>query len=63
MELKENDAVEISIYDGKMMIEKISRPGYRDLKERLEAFYQKPIDEIYVDGTQEAEAGNPAGKE
>ncbi len=49
MDLQENDTVGIKIYDGKMTVEKINKPKYLNLTERLEAFYKRPIDEIYVD--------------
>lgn len=63
MRLKENDTVEISIHDGKMTIEKLNRPKYLNLKERLEAFYKIPIDEIYVEDTIEVNVGDPMGNE
>lgn len=63
MDLKENDAVNINVYDGKMTIEKIRNQKYLNLTERLEAFYQKPIDEIYVENTQAIDAGDPIGDE
>lgn len=63
MNLKEDDTVGINIYDGKMTIEKINKPKYLNLQERLEAFYNKPIDEIYVESTQEVDAGDPKGNE
>ena len=63
MNLKEDDTVEISVYDGKMTIEKIDSPKYLNLQERLEAFYNKPIDEIYVESTQEVDVGDPVGNE
>ncbi len=34
-----------------------------DLKERLETFYKRPIDEIYVENTQEVDVGAPKGNE
>ncbi len=46
MDLKENDMIGISICDGKMTIEKINQPKYLNLQERLESFYNRPIDEI-----------------
>lgn len=52
MNLKEDDTIGISIYDGKMTIEKVNKPKYLNLAERLEAFYKRPIDEIYVESTQ-----------
>lgn len=63
MNLKEDDEVSISIDDGKMIIEKINKPKYLNLKERLEAFYNKPIDEIYVESTQEVDTDIPKGEE
>lgn len=63
MNLKEDDEVSIRIDDGKMIIEKINKPKYLNLKERLEAFYHKPIDEIYVESTQEVDTGIPKGEE
>ena len=46
-----------------MTIEKINKPKYLNLQERLEAFYNKPIDEIYVESTQEVDVGDPVGNE
>ena len=55
--LKENDNVEISVDDGIITIKK-AKPKYLNLKERLEAFYNKPIDDIYVESSQEVDVGN-----
>lgn len=63
MHIKENDNLNITIHDGKMVIEKVKKPKYLNLKERLEAFYDKPIDEIQVESTQEVDTGVPAGAE
>ena len=63
MDLQENDTVGIKIYDGKMTVEKINKPKYLNLTERLEAFYTRPIDEIYVESTQEVDVGDPQGNE
>lgn len=63
MGLKENDPVSIRVCDGKMTVEKLNGQKNPSLKERLETFYQKPIDEIYVDNTQEVEMGEPVGDE
>ncbi len=63
MDLQENDTVGIKIYDGKMTVEKINKPKYLNLTERLEAFYKRPIDEIYVESTQEVDVGDPQGNE
>ena len=63
MNLQENDTVGINVYDGKMTVEKVNKPKYLNLTERLEAFYKRPIDEIYVESTQEVDAGDPVGNE
>ena len=63
MNLHENDTVGINVYDGKMTVEKINKPKYLNLEERLEAFYKRPIDEIYVESTQEVDVGAPVGNE
>ena len=63
MNLQENDTVGINVYDGKMTVEKISKPKYLNLTERLEAFYKRPIDEIYVESTREIDVGDPVGTE
>ena len=64
MNLTEEDEVKIKIYNGKMVIEKINEPvKYSNLKERLEAFYNKPIDEIHIEKTQEISVGAPVGVE
>ena len=63
MDLKEDDTIGISIYNGKMIIEKVNKPKYLNLEERLEAFYKRPIDEIYVESTQKVDVGDPVGNE
>lgn len=63
MNLQENDTVGINVYDGKMTVEKINKPKYLNLAERLESFYKRPIDEIYVESTQEVDVGDPKGNE
>lgn len=63
MNLQENDTVGINVCDGKMTVEKISKPKYLNLTERLEAFYKRPIDEIYVESTREIDVGDPVGNE
>ena len=63
MNLQENDTVAINVYDGKMTVEKINKPKYLNLTERLESFYKRPIDEIYVESTQEVDVGDPKGSE
>ena len=63
MDLQENDTVGINVYDGKMTVEKVNKPKYLNLQERLEAFYKRPIEEIYVESTQEVDVGDPKGNE
>ena len=63
MNLQENDTVGINVYDGKMTVEKINKPKYLNLAERLEAFYKRPLEEIYVENEQEVDVGNPVGDE
>lgn len=63
MDLKEDDTIGISIYNGKMTIEKVNKPKYLNLQERLETFYKRPIDEIYVESAQEVDVGGPVGNE
>ena len=46
-----------------MTIEKINRPKYLNLEERLEAFYKRPIDKIFVESTPEVEVDGPVGNE
>lgn len=62
MNLKENDEIEINVDNGKMVIEK-AKPAYQNLQDRLEAFYGKSIDEIYVESTKEIDMGKPVGDE
>lgn len=52
MGLKENDEIEINVDNGRMVIEK-AKPEYQNLQDRLEAFYGKAIDEIYVENTKD----------
>ena len=55
MNLNENDTIGISVNDGKMTIEKLNGQKYFNLEERLEAFYNKPIDEVFVENTHEVD--------
>jgi antitoxin MazE len=61
--MMENDTVELSRVDNNIMITKVEQKRYKSLSERLEAFYEKPIDEIYVDSETEISTGNPVGGE
>lgn len=63
MNLKENDTIGINVYDDIMTIQKIKSAKPLNLQERLEAFYQKNIDEIFVESTEEVSVGEPAGDE
>ena len=65
MNLHENDMVDLSVdtENGRIIIEKTCRPKYSDLKERLEAFYNKPLDDIYVESDQDEDMGAPVGDE
>ena len=53
----------INTYGEKMIIEKTNKLKYLNLQERLESFYNKPIDEIYVESTQEVDVGDSKGDE
>lgn len=35
----------------------------KNLKERLEEFYEKPIEEIHLEKTEEIDTGKPVGEE
>lgn len=59
---KENEKVEISVDNGIITIKKAAKK-YSNLVERLEAFYNKPIDDIFVRNTQEVDIGAPVGEE
>ena len=69
--LHENDQVEIIVNtdDNSIVIRKTTRKRRAkiSLEERLEEFYQKPIDDILADETlytpQEYDWGKPVGKE
>jgi antitoxin MazE len=61
--LCEDDTLELNVYDGEIIMKKIDEPRYLNLQERLEAFYGRPIDEIYVENSQEVDTGAPVGNE
>lgn len=61
MDLKENDEVELNINDKILIIKKVRK--YQSLQERMEQFYGKPIEEIFIDSTEEVNTGAPMGKE
>jgi antitoxin MazE len=61
--MMENDTVELNrIYDN-IVITKVEKKKYNNLSERLEVFYGKPIDEIYVESETEISTGSPTGGE
>jgi antitoxin MazE len=59
----ENDTVEISRKDDNIVITKVEEHKYNNLSERLEAFYGKSIDEIFVESETEIDTGKPMGGE
>lgn len=59
--MSENETVDINRVDDNIVISKAG--GKIDLKERLESFYGKPIDEIYVESENEISTGSPVGGE
>ena len=67
--LQENDQVEIVAENDSIIIKKAARKrrAKKSLDERLEEFYQKPIEEILADESlyspMEYDWGKPAGKE
>jgi len=67
--LKENDQVDVIVDDDSIIIKKAARkPRAKiSLVERLEEYYQKPIDEILADEElytpQEYDWGKPVGRE
>ena len=67
--LKENDPVEIETKNDSIVIKKASRKrrAKKSIEERLEKFYQKPLEEILADENlytpKEYDWGKPVGKE
>jgi antitoxin MazE len=61
--MMENDTVELSRVDNNIVVTKVEKKKYNKLSERLEAFYGKPIDEIFVESETEIDTGNPVGGE
>jgi len=68
-ELKENDQVKVTVDNDTIVIKKTTRkPRAKvSLEERLEAYYQKPIEEILADEElytpHEYDWGKPVGRE
>ena len=61
--LKDGDPLELFCEEDRIVIKKASRKKYKNLKERFEAFYGMPFEEIPVESTQEELWGSPIGKE
>jgi antitoxin MazE len=61
--MRENDTVDLSRVDNNIVITKVEPKKYNNLSERLEDFYGKPIDEIYVESETEISTGSPVGGE
>jgi antitoxin MazE len=61
--MMENDTVELSRVDNNIVVTKVEQKKYKNLSERLETFYGKPIDNIYVESETEISTGNPVGGE
>jgi len=62
--LKINDEVEFDKSENAIIIKKVKNTSYLSLKERLESFYQKPIEEIQtIDNDKEFEWGKTEGEE
>lgn len=59
--IKLNEQVEIGIENNAIYIKKSLH--YKNITERLESFYQKPIDDIFVQSTEEVDWGTPEGDE
>ena len=59
--IKENEPVLLSLEDVSIVIKKSRK--FNSLKERLEAFYGKTIDDIFIENTQEIDWGAPEGEE
>lgn len=49
LELRENDKVMLTAEDGAILIRKASGFKHRTTEERLEAYYQKPLDKLEPD--------------
>lgn len=55
-----NEKIELIVKENSIVIKKAKT--YKNLKERLEAFYNKPIDEIRLE-SEEVDWGGPEGDE
>lgn len=58
-----NDEVQLVIVDNEMVIKKHAKKNYKNLKERMEDFYQCPLEDIKYEETKEIDWGTPKGQE
>mgnify|MGYP004559985783 CR=1 FL=1 len=58
-----NNNLKSTIDGEKIIFEKVERQKCIGLKERLEAFYGKPIEKIQLESIQEIDIGSPVGEE
>lgn len=58
-----NDEVEIKIKGNEIVIKKQAKRKYKNLKERMEDFYQCPLEDIKYEETKEIDWGTPKGQE
>lgn len=60
-----NDIRDIGLLESDLeaLVQSYDGEEYLNLTEMLEAFYKRPIDEIYVENTQEVDVGDPKGNE
>ncbi|MCE5223742.1 AbrB/MazE/SpoVT family DNA-binding domain-containing protein [bacterium] len=66
LKISEDDEVEIVSDQEKIVIQKVSKPEHLSLKERLEQFYNQPIEEVLSNKrgpSEEVDWGKPMGKE
>lgn len=66
LKISEEDDVEIISDQEKIVIKKISKTEHLTLRDRLENFYNQPIEEVLskrTDSPEEIDWGKPVGKE
>lgn len=63
LKINEGDILNVKLGNGRIIIESIDNVKHSNLKERLEAFYNKPIEEIYVENTPDADVDAPVDEE
>ncbi len=57
------DNVELKICGKDLIIKRLEKKQYKNLKERVEDFYQCPLEEIKYEKTKEIDWGTPKGQE